>query len=290
MAMETFTIIAILYQIKFLVQGYIFAQQVGLLIYTTGYLVVPYYKLKTYITECIFILRIFYRITKTAIMKSIAPLIFLIFFADIIVNAQSNKTVTLFKPQDKGNWYVFIQREGKDKDSLKVFQFEGETIHVSGEKFGYISTVKSYSNFHFTLEFKWGEKKYPPRLNAKRDAGVLYNAVMYSGDKIWPRSLEFQIQEGDCGDMWLTDSASMVHADTVVPKRPSFRIIKTKDAEKSNGEWNKVEVIIKDGKITHLMNGEIVFEGKSPDPSSGQIVLQSEGAELYYRNVTIREL
>ena len=34
MAMETFTIIAILYQIKFLVQGDIFAQSVGLLIYT----------------------------------------------------------------------------------------------------------------------------------------------------------------------------------------------------------------------------------------------------------------
>jgi hypothetical protein len=223
-------------------------------------------------------------------MKLISSLIFFIFSTSFFANAQKNKSIALFKPQDKRNWYTFIQREGKDKDSLRVFQFENELLHVSGQKFGYISTVKSYSNFHLTLEFKWGEKKYPPRLNAKRDAGVLYNAVMYSGDKIWPRSLEFQIQEGDCGDMWLTDSASMVHADTVVPKRPSFRIIKTKDAEKPNGEWNKVEVIIKDGKITHLMNGEIVFEGKNPDPSSGQIVLQSEGAEIYYRNVTLQEL
>jgi hypothetical protein len=223
-------------------------------------------------------------------MKLIAPLISFIFFTCSFASAQNSKLTTLFKPQDKENWYTFIRGEGKNKDSLKVFQFENELLHVSGEKFAYISTAKSYSNFHLTLEFKWGEKKYPPRLNAKRDAGVLYNAVMYSGDKIWPRSLEFQIQEGDCGDMWLTDSASMVHADTVVPKRPSFRIIKTKDAEKPNGEWNKVEVIIKDGKITHLMNGERVFEGKSPDPSSGQIVLQSEGAEIYYRNVTIQEL
>jgi hypothetical protein len=38
------------------------------------------------------------------------------------------------------------------------------------------------------------------------------------------------------------------------------------------------------------MNGELVNEGRNPDPSAGQIVLQSEGAELYYRNITIEEL
>jgi hypothetical protein len=228
--------------------------------------------------------------SKITLMKFGASLIIFNLFLGFFANAQKGKFISLFVPQDKENWYVFIQGAGKDKDSLKVFQFENGIIHVSGEKFAYISTTKSYSNFHLTLEFKWGEKKYPPRLNAKRDAGVLYNALMYSGDKIWPRSLEFQIQEGDCGDIWLTDSASMIHADTIVPKRPSVRIIKYKDAEKPNGEWNKVEVIVKDGKITHLMNGVVVNEGKNPSPSSGQIVLQSEGAEIYYRNVTLQEL
>jgi hypothetical protein len=203
--------------------------------------------------------------------------------------AQKGKTISLFTPQKK-DWYVFVQGTGKDNDSLHIFQFENAVLHVSGEKFGYIGTEKSYSNFHLTLEFKWGEKKFPPRENAKRDAGVLYYAVMYSGDKIWPRSLEFQIQEGDCGDIWLTDSVSIIHADTLTPKNRAHRVVKSKDAEKPNGQWNKVEVIVKDGKLTHLMNGVLVNEGKSPSLPGGRIVLQSEGAEIFYRNVELQEL
>lgn len=202
----------------------------------------------------------------------------------------SRKTIKLFNPQNKQEWYTFIEREGRDKDSLHVFQFEKDVLHVSGQRFGYIITEKSYSNFHLTLDFKWGTQKYPPRENEKRDAGVLYHAVLYSGDKIWPRSLEFQIQEGDCGDFWLTDSVSMTHADTITPLARWHRVIKSKDAEKPNGQWNKVEIIVKDGMITHKINGEIVNTGKNPSIPGGKIVLQSEGAEIYYKDVKLKEL
>jgi hypothetical protein len=223
-------------------------------------------------------------------MKLAVPLVIvLIFLAPFLAGAQQTRSVSLFNPQEK-DWYTFIQGAGKNNDSLHIFQFENGVLHVSGQKFGYISTEKSYSNFHLTLEFKWGEKKYPPRENAKRDAGVLYHSVMYSGDKIWPRSLEFQIQEGDCGDIWLTDSVSIIHADTITPKTRAHRVIKSKDTEKPNGEWNKVEVIVKDGKITHLMNGESVNEARNPSLPGGRIVLQSEGAEIFYRNVRLLEL
>ena len=206
------------------------------------------------------------------------------------VTAQSSKPKLLFTQSDRSSWYTFLEKSGKNADPLKVFQFENNVLHVSGQEFGYVITEESYASFHLSLEFKWGVKKFPPRENEKRDAGVLYNAHLYSGDKIWPRSLEFQIQEGDCGDFWLTDSVSMTHADTVTPKTRWFRVVKTKDTEKPNGEWNKVEVIIQDGKITHKMNGEVVNTGADPSVKSGRIVLQSEGAEIFYRNVQLVEL
>ena len=215
----------------------------------------------------------------------LASAFILSFLIHLSVNAQN--TISLFTPENKGEWYTFLEGSGKNNDSLQVFQFEDGMLHVSGQKFGYIGTQKSYSNFHLTVEFKWGEKKYPPRENQKRDAGILYYAV---GDKVWPRSLECQIQEGDCGDIWLIDSTSLTHADTLTPKRPYHRVVKMKDAEKPNGEWNKVEVIVNDGKITYLVNGVVVNEAKNPSLSSGRILLQSEGAELYYRNVRLREL
>jgi hypothetical protein len=223
-------------------------------------------------------------------MKLFLSFLLVFFLANGSAKSQSNNSVNLFRPDDKSGWYVFLEGSEKGKDPLGVFQFENGMIHASGEKFGYIATEQSYSNFHLKLEFKWGTKKYAPRLNEKRDAGILYNGDIYDGDKIWPRSLECQIQEGDCGDIWLIDSAWVIHADTMTKRQPYHRVIKSKDAEKPTGEWNQVEVIVNNGDITYLVNGQVVNKAKNPNPKAGRILLQSEGAEIYYRNVAIRKL
>jgi len=176
----------------------------------------------------------------------------------------AQKKVTIFKPTETASWYTYTTKTGKNNDPKKVFQFEGNVLHVSGEDFGYIVTEKKYADFHLTLEFKW--------------------------DKIWPRSLEYQIQEGDCGDFWMTDSTTIISNGVLTKPGNWIRVIKTADAEKPNGEWNKIEVIVKDGSITHLLNGKVVNTGQLRNTTTGNIVLQSEGAELYYRNVTIKEL
>src|SRR6266513_1165951 len=196
----------------------------------------------------------------------------------------------IFEPDKKTEWYTYTSQSGKNNDTQKVFQFEKDVLHVSGAETGYIATVKKYSNFHFTVEFKWGEKRYPPRENQKRDAGILYHVDFYSGDKVWPRSLEYQIQEGDCGDFWMTDSTTIIHADTLTHPMKGLRVIKSKDAEKPYGEWNKAEVIVQNGNITHILNGEIVNTAKLGNTREGNILLQSEFAEVYYRNMRVEEL
>ncbi len=112
----------------------------------------------------------------------------------------------------------------------------------------------------------------------------------YSGDKVWPRSLEYQVQQGDCGDFWMTDSTTIIHADTLTHPMKNLRVIKSKDAEKPYGEWNKAEVIVQNGNITHILNGEIVNTGKLGNTKEGNILLQSEFAEVYYRNMRVEEL
>ena len=201
----------------------------------------------------------------------------------------ANKKTKLFLPNKKSDWYTFLESTGKDNDPKKVFTFEKKTLHVSGEEFGYICTTKKYSNFKLTLEFKWGKKRYAPRENAKRDAGVLYLVDSSSGDKVWPPSIEFQIQEGDCGDFWIIGNATIVHKGKVTKPEPYHQEVKFKDAERPNGKWNKVEVVVNKGHIRHRLNGELVNEGSDPSIKSGEILLQSEGAELYYRNVIIEE-
>jgi hypothetical protein len=71
------------------------------------------------------------------------------------------------------------------------------------------------------------------------------------------------------------------------------------DAEKPLGEWNTLELIVFGDSSIHIVNGKVVMrlqhaqrlDGATPAPiSAGQISLQTEGAEVYYRNVEIRPI
>jgi hypothetical protein len=91
-------------------------------------------------------------------------------------------------------------------DPMKIFTtaiVDGKPVlNVSGLIYAGISTKKSYSNYHLSLEYKWGQKKYPPRENQKRDAGLLVHCNGEHGAfwNVWLQSLECQIQETDTGD------------------------------------------------------------------------------------------
>ena len=109
-------------------------------------------------------------------------------------------------------------------------------------------------------------------------------------DFVWPKSFECQVQEGDVGDIWLIDSTTVVIDGKRTEPNNYTRAIKKKDGEKPNGEWNLVEVIVKKGRITYIVNGIVVNEAESPSLNEGKILIQSEGAEIYYRKIEIIEL
>jgi len=79
------------------------------------------------------------------------------------------------------------------------------------------------------------------------------------------------------------------------------RIIKSGDFEDRNG-WNQLELVLDGDPITQLVNGRAVMRAwdvKQPSQqaptqfvpvSSGRIMLQAEGAEVWFRNVQMRPL
>ncbi len=198
------------------------------------------------------------------------------------------EAVSLFNGKDLSGWYTYIPHKDKSidpkTDPKGVFQVEDGLIHVSGEEFGCLTTEKEFDDYHLIVEFKWGEKKYPPRENAVRDSGILMHCV--GPDKVWTKSIECQIQEGDCGDFWLVDGTSI----TVDGKEQKGRVVKQKDAEKPTGQWNTIEVVCDGGKITNIVNGVVVNEGTDASVTKGKITLQSEGAEVFYRKVELKPL
>ena len=57
--------------------------------------------------------------------------------------------------------------------------------------------------------------------------------------------------------------------------------------EKPHGEWNTVEVVVEDKVIRQYVNGKLANVGTDPFPTDGKILFQSEGAEVYYRNIQL---
>ncbi len=210
----------------------------------------------------------------------------------LLVNLTKDKDFQpMFNGKDLTGWYTYVQDLPVNEDPTKVFTFESDgVLHVSGEKFAYIATKEIYKDFHLKLEFKWGEKKYAPRLDQPRDSGICYKVPAGEVDKIWPKSIECQVQEHDLGDLWMIGGATIV-VDGVATKPGDYvRSIKKKDAELPNGQWNVVEVIVEGGHCRHIVNGVLVNEGTDASIAEGKILLQSEGAELFYRKVMIKRL
>lgn len=218
--------------------------------------------------------------------KHLLTIILLSTFSGVAANAQDFQP--LFNGKDLGGWNTFLKTKGKNNDPDTVFSVNNGLLKITGKEFGYIVTEKSFDDFHLVVEFKWGEKKYPPRENRVRDNGICYYVV--PTDRVWPRSVECQIQEGDCGDFWLIDSVTAIVDGVQQGPTKNTRVVKKKDNEKPSGEWNRIEVIASKGKCTHIVNGEIVNEATGASLRSGRILIQSEGAEIYYRKIDIKEL
>lgn len=204
-------------------------------------------------------------------------------------DAQQKKMKPLFNGKDLNGWYSFLTTKGKNNDPEKVFTVDNGLLHISGKEFGYICTEKTFKDFHLVVEFKWGEKKFPPRDadTTKRDNGICFYVPLDEKDLVWPKSIECQVQEGDVGDIWLIDSTTVIFDGKRTEPNNYTRVKKKKDAEKPNGQWNLVEVIVKKGRITYIVNGVVVNEAESPSVTEGKILIQSEGAEIYYRKIEI---
>jgi hypothetical protein len=186
---------------------------------------------------------------------------------------------------DLKGWYSYLD-DSKFEDPENNFVMENGILHVLGKHFGYLATVESFQNFHLKVVFKWGGKQWAPRATGKRDSGVLYYFAGGEPDNVWPKSIECQIQEGDCGDIWCvgTDMDSGNKSEQAWGMKHIFR---TANFENPKGEWNTIEIVANGNEIEHYVNGHLVNSATNTSVGAGRILLQSEGAEVYYKSVEI---
>jgi tetrahydromethanopterin S-methyltransferase subunit G len=136
----------------------------------------------------------------------------------------------LFNGRDLEGWDTYVAAPsgsktpfGLNNDPRRVFEVTntgGATaIHVSGEIYGAITTRDAFTNFHVRVEFKWGEKRWPPRANVGRDSGILYCGVGEPNPHTgWLTSVENNIMEKGVGQWWSVNGAVIdVEGEWITP-------------------------------------------------------------------------
>jgi hypothetical protein len=226
-----------------------------------------------------------------------------------------------------GKLPTLMATDGDPRGVFSVVSIDGHpAIRVSGEVLGELRSTAVLQNYHLRLQFKWGHLQWPPldKPGMPRDSGLLYHVHSSPGveGRLWPRSIEFQVQERDVGDLYSIGSMIFVRSklrtgvdNSVTPafcydpesdwncfsQVPGMvgRCIKQSDHEKPSGEWNTLELICLGAESLHIVNGVVVMrlhiptrlDSDIPKPViSGPIALQSECAEIFYRAMEYRPI
>lgn len=253
-------------------------------------------------------------------MKKLVNLFALsLLFALGACNRSDDGFVKLFNGKDWTGWYLKI-RSGDSLMAEKVYAIEEGMVHVFNDDFpdsvevntgenathGLFYSEKEYSRFIFRFEYKWGKRIANNFDQWQYDAGFYYHVI---NDKIWPKGMEYQVrynhltQTNHTGDMWCNgtrfdwtsgDDKYYLPATEggILQERRGgeHRAKPTTNFHALDGEWNQCEVIVMgDQYAIHKLNGEVVNVGTNLSVDKGKIGLQSETAEIYYRNIYIKE-
>lgn len=183
------------------------------------------------------------------------------------VGPSEARWISLFNGKDLAGWTTPL---AQNKDTFGVAD---GVMTDTGKPAGYIRTEADYTNYGLYLQLKHV---------TKGNSGVLVRMV--GQDKVWPKSIECQGQTGSMGDIWNIDKFPM----KTDPQRTSGRNTKkTHFAEYPIGEWNEYEIVVDGGSVILNVNGEELNRAGDVLETPGKIGLQSEGAEIHFRDIRL---
>jgi hypothetical protein len=203
-------------------------------------------------------------------------------------------------------------------------------IRISGEDWGGLTSREHYRDYRLVVEFRWGAVTWQDRKHMTRNSGILFHCQGEDGNHTkdfkspWIRSVEYEIQEGRTGAVVLVGGFDRDQPTIIRPRltmrtkadriwdptgepatfESGFLFQSTYDVgwkdvlgfrgrldrDAPVGAWNRVEVVARGGDIAYFLNGTRVLEAVDGTFQEGRIMLQSEGAEIFYRLVELHPL
>ena len=182
-----------------------------------------------------------------------------------------------------GSNFTYAQKQslfnGKNLDGWKVYGTEkwyvdnGTLVCESGpdKEYGYLATDQSYKNFELTVQFKQ---------EADGNSGVFFHSSI-EGTKITGWQAEVAPAGKHTGGIY--ESYGRGWLIQPAPDREQYL---------KQGEWNTMKVIVKDNKVTTILNGHemISLTDDKIGAANGQIALQIHsggGIKVRWKNISI---
>lgn len=191
----------------------------------------------------------------------------------------------LFNGTDLTGWSHVLVGEGVKMED--VWSVKDGVLVCTGKPLGYLFTDESYQDFTLSLEWRWAPGGEPG------NSGVLLR-IAGEPATFMPKCVEAQLKHENAGDIWgffgasLEGPAERIHEVKDHESLGDFTgVKKIKAAEKPAGEWNHYEINLSGGNLELKVNGELVNQASGLDVLSGPIGLQSEGAEIHFRNIRL---
>jgi len=235
------------------------------------------------------------------------------------------ETLELFNGRDLTGWYPALKGHAVGENPGDIVKVTDGLLHIAGEERGCLSTEAAYANYRLIAEFKWGAGAYGDREGKSRDCGFQIHAVGEDGafHGLWKYAIAAQMIEGGTGDILVLGDGSdrfQVTAPVAEEKQAGSWLFQAdgrmqpvtagrinwwgrdpewtdeygcrgaRDVERPAGEWNRFEVIADGATLTLMLNGVTVNKVYDVRPRAGQIQIQIEGAEVFFRRIALEPL
>jgi len=195
----------------------------------------------------------------------------------------------LFNGKDLSGWV----NVNTDQDTWTV---RDGLLVCSGHPIGVMRTEKQYENFILHIEWR--------HMESGGNSGVFVwsQGALPEGRRL-PKGVEVQMLELDWVNLHKQKDGTpqpiaYVHGELfgagglkTTPDNPrGSRSRSLENRCKGKGQWNTYDVVCVDGVIKLSVNGKFVNGICNASVKKGYLCLESEGAEIHFRNIRIMEL
>lgn len=164
-----------------------------------------------------------------------------------------------------------------------------------GKPIGVLRTDRQYENFILHIEWM--------HVEPGGNSGVfVWSAPEPAEGRRLPKGVEVQMLELDWVNLNTRDGrkppVAYVHGELfgagglkAIPDNPrGSRSQSIENRCKGRGEWNTYDVVCVDGVVKLSVNGKFVNGIRGSEVKKGYLCLESEGAEIHFRNIKVLEL